>query len=278
MQKTINHLVQLQELIVARAQQEASQSTRNLADLDNAIESLFNELPDSIQRKFQQLRKRHELCIVPLSQQVCTGCGMKLPLSFVQDVRSAEDIYHCPNCARLVYFTEGLPRRAATKTSRFEAPKVGIARFSSQSLMIPRLQGATADEVLAELAHQLEQEGFVDNAERLTQEALNREAIVSTAVDHQLAFPHVRGVEGGGLAMVLGLHRKGVDFGSPSGKLTRVFFFMIIPTAASAFYLKLLSGLTQAFREKEARDLLMLADSPEDLWKTLIKATRNTVS
>ncbi len=93
-----------------------------------------------------------------------------------------------------------------------------------------------------------------------------------------MAFPHVRGVEGGALTLALGLSKKGIKFGGPGRKLTRIVFFMVIPTAASAFYLKLLSGLTQTFRQTEARNKLFEANTPEKLWKTLLKLTKNTVS
>jgi mannitol/fructose-specific phosphotransferase system IIA component (Ntr-type) len=52
---------------------------------------------------------------------------------------------------------------------------------------------------------------------------------------------------------------------------------MVIPTASSAFYLKLLSGLTQSFSTKAARDLLLKCKTKEELWKTLIKATKKMI-
>ena len=103
---------------------------------------------------------------------------------------------------------------------------------------------------------------------------MQREAIVSTAVDAGLAFPHVRGVEGGGLSMAVGIHKKGVKFGGPGRTLTRIFFFVVIPTATSAFYLKLISALARTFREKDAREMLMKATSEEELWKAVIKTTK----
>ena len=106
---------------------------------------------------------------------------------------------------------------------------------------------------------------------------MRREAIVPTAVEHGIAFPHVRGVEGGGLTLTLGISKKGVDFGAADDKLTKIFFYMVIPTAASAFYLKLLSGLTQSFASKPARDALLNAKTQEELWKALVKATKKMI-
>jgi PTS system nitrogen regulatory IIA component len=143
--------------------------------------------------------------------------------------------------------------------------------------MMVSLKGTTPEEVLDEMCRRMADEGFVNDGDHLLDLALQREAIISTAVDNGLAFPHVRGVEGGGLSMIVGIHRKGIKFGGPGRTLTRIFFFMVIPTATSAFYLKLLSGLSRTFREKEAREALLAATSDEELWKALIKSTKKMI-
>ena len=76
--------------------------------------------------------------------------------------------------------------------------------------------------------------------------------------------------------MAVGISRKGIKFGGPGRMLTRIFFFVVIPTATSAFYLKLISDLSRTYRDKEARELLLEAKTDEELWKALIKSTRKT--
>lgn len=279
MQKTINHLVQLQDLAIARAQQEASMPGTCLTQLAGAIATLLKELPPDLRTQFSKLERKSHIAIAPIStNNVCTGCGMTLPASLVQAVRLAEKIHQCSHCARMLYFSESLPRRTVKPSRRSEPPKVGIERFSSLELMIPKLSATTLNDVITELCEKMEAEGFVENSDRLIEEALKREAIVSTAVGHGLAFPHVRGVEGGGLSLALGLSKKGIKFGGPSKTLTRIIFFMVIPTAASAFYLKLLSGLTETFRSADMRNKLLEAKDAKTLWKTLLKVTRSTIS
>lgn len=277
MQRIINHLIQLQELYVARAQQEASMPGARLTQLDESIKTLANELPPDIHNQFVRLEKRGPLAIVPVAVTVCSACGMSLPVSLVHQVKAAEKLHQCPNCARLLYFPSARARNTRPNPRRSEAPKVGIERFSSQALMIPALAGNDRDSVMAELCQKLAAEGFVDNADKLLDDALRREAIVSTAVDHGIAFPHVRGVEGGALSLALGIHPKGIKFNGSARNLTRIVFFIIIPTAASAFYLKLLAGLSQAFLKEESRQKLLDAGTPEKLWKALIKTTRTTI-
>ena len=141
--------------------------------------------------------------------------------------------------------------------------------------MITELEGADRDSIIAELCQKMADEGFVDDPVKLQEAALQREAIISTAVENGLAFPHVRSVEGGALTLALGITPKPVKFDPAAGKAsTRIVFFMVIPTAASAFYLKLLAGLSQVFQKAENRDKLLEADTPEKLWKALIRTTR----
>ncbi|MCF7847389.1 MAG: PTS sugar transporter subunit IIA [Kiritimatiellales bacterium] len=275
--KLINHMIQLQELIMADMQKKVSMPKVRLEALEKSIAALSAQLPPQVKTNFARLVQKHPEAIVPIYGENCAGCGMHLTKSLVIAVQKGEQLSRCPNCARFLYLPESQVQRERTSRKWGEVRKVGIERFTSPELMIPALSGTTADEVLAELCGRMADEGFVNDGAHLLRMAQQREAIISTGVDNGLAFPHVRGVEGGGLTMALGIHRKGIKFGGPGRTLSRVFFFMVIPTATSAFYLKLLSGLANTFREKDARELLVSAQTEEDLWKALIKTTKKTI-
>lgn len=272
----INQLIQLQELVVANMQKKVSMPTARIDELQKSISTLGADLPQQVKAHFNRLLQKHPEAIVPVSNGNCAGCGMALAKSLVNAVNKAEEMFKCPNCARYLYYPEQLVERERVSRSYGEAKKTGIARFTSPELMILPLNGETGEEVLAEICARMAQEGFVVNGEHLLDMALQREAIISTAVENGLAFPHVRGVEGGGLSMAVGIHKKGVKFGGPGRTLTRIFFFVVIPTATSAFYLKLISGLSLIFRDKEASQLLLDATTEEELWKALIKTTKKS--
>ena len=274
MQPIINHLVQLQELIIARAQHEVGMPGAQLGQLDESIAGLTTQLPEEVSGQFTRLLKKSPLAIVPVVNGVCTACGMALPVSLVHQVHAAEKIYGCPSCARMLFHRAAGARNTRKSPRRSDPPRVGIERFSAESLMVPALKGADCGSVIDELCRKMAAEGFVDDAQTLLESAMKREAIITTAVENGLAFPHVRCVEGGALTLALGIAPKGIKF-DPDGKAnTRIVFFMVIPTAASAFYLKLLSGLSQVFQKAENREKLLEAETPEKLWKALVKTTR----
>ena len=277
MHPVANHLIQLQELILIRDEQKVHGVNDHLERLDNSINMMSGELHGEVKVNFDRLLKKDRIVIVPVAEGVCAACGMRLPISLVQAVRIGRDVHSCPNCARMLYFPEVKAKRLSKAPRRTDPKKVGISRFTSHTLMIPRLESTEPGGAIRELAYKMEYEGFVDKADNLVEEALRREALVSTAVSHGLAFPHVRGVEGGGLTLALGVSQKGIKFSDEAKSLTKIVFFMVIPTAASAFYLKLLAGLAETFLKPDVRKAVIAEKDPEKLWKALTRVTRVTI-
>ncbi|MEI6891743.1 MAG: PTS sugar transporter subunit IIA [Pontiella sp.] len=275
--KLINQLIQLQELIIARIQKRAAMSNAPLGALDQNIKLLSTDLPLRVKKHFNDLLKKHPEAMVPIVDGHCTGCGMEVKSSLINEIHHAEELHHCLNCTRYLYIPSEVVAREHASRVYGEVRRVGIARFSTQPLMVMPLTGTTPEEVLGQLCGRLQQENFVEDAAQLLDLAMQREAIISTAIDRGIAFPHVRGVEGGGLSMTLGIHKKGIHFGGPGRTLTRIFFFMVIPTATSAFYMKLIAGLAQTFRQKDAREALLTAGSEDALWKMLVQQTRTVI-
>lgn len=274
----INTLIQLQELLLVRAEQKASESDKHLSQLDTSIQALYAEIPAPTRLLFQRMQKKDVMAIVPIYNNVCMGCGLTLPVSLVYAVRAGEQLFQCTHCARIIYHPDVRPRSVSKKKAgRTEPAQTGIARFSSHTLMLPNIQAPKRDDAIRELAFKMEAEGFVDDGDKLLNLALDREAIINTAFDHGIAFPHVRGVEGGGLTLALATSQKGVSFDSSVRVLTHIIFFIVIPTAASVFYLRLMAGLAQTYSSKDARQKLLAANTPEALWTALVKTTRAAI-
>ncbi len=276
MNSVLNHLIQLQELDFALAEQKTANPQAPLTQLEDAIAQLRAQLPDQVLSRYQRLQQNSALAVVPVANGACSQCRMGVPLGIVNAVRAGEELQTCGHCGRFLFWQEVTPRQPK-KSGGDKLPRAGIARFSSPKLMLPRLAATTRDAALGELAELLARQGFVEEPGSLVEMALRREAMVSTAVENGLAFPHVRNVEGGGLTFAVGLHEKGIDFGGADGQASRIIFFIVIPAPASAFYLRLLAGLVRTFSEAEARQTLLECATPDAMWKTLAKLTRQTI-
>ena len=120
----------------------------------------------------------------------------------------------------------------------------------------------------------MEENKFISNADNLISAAMEREKVLSTAMDGDVAFPHVRGVEGGALTLAMGVSKEGIDW---DGEKVHFVFLSAIPVAVSAFYLKLIAGIAQRFTKKDVRSAALAAKDSKSLWKALSKATKQTV-
>ena len=277
MKHQINLLSQLQEMVLTRDERHHAGDYEHLDTLNESIDALVGKLEPPIKVSYQRLYKKDHLVMSPMVDGCCGVCGMRLPVSQVQQVRLARAVQTCASCGRMLYDEEqDAPRVIAEKPARGEPRKTGISRFSAEELMVCDLKGDTTEAVIRELAEAMEANRFVSNADALVAAAMERETVFSTAMGDGLAFPHVRGVEGGGLTLALGVSKKGFAY-DDAGTKVRIVFFSAIPVAVSAFYLRLMSGLSEAFSKKENRDLLLKASSPAELWKSFMKATRYTV-
>jgi len=276
MQSLINHLNQLQELLLIRDEHRTTGDGRHMDRLNDSIDQLTDKLPAEVKSHYQRLYKRDHIVMAPMHNGSCAICGMHMSTGQVQAVRLCKSIQNCPSCARILYEEVDAPRWVGEAPNRTEPRKSGISRFSAESLMITGLEATTAGGAIEKLAKIMEEKKFVSGADKLVQSAMERENVLSTAMEHGLAFPHVRGVEGGGLTLALGIAKTGIKW-DDSGAVVNIVFFITIPTAVSAFYLRLMSGLTETFLKEQNRQALLDSETPAQLWKALTKATRYSI-
>jgi mannitol/fructose-specific phosphotransferase system IIA component (Ntr-type) len=276
MRSLVNHLSQLQELVLIRDEHRTTGDGSHMERLNDSIDQLTEKLPREVKSLYMRLYKKDHLVMAPMHNGCCSICGMRLPVSMVQAVRLYKAMQNCPSCARILFEESDAPRWVGEKPSRATPRKSGVSRFSAEALMLPGLQAENAADAISALANLMADQNFISNPEKLIESALEREAVLSTAMESGIAFPHVRGVEGGGLTMSLATSKKGFVFDDEGSKVNIV-FFMTIPTAVSAFYLRLMAGLTESLMKAQNREAILSADSPVLLWKALSKATRYTV-
>lgn len=276
MKSQLNLLNQLQELVLTRDEHHQTGDGSHMDALDSSIDALVDKLEPQPKALYQRLYKKDHVVMAPMVNGCCAVCGMKLPISQVQQVRIAKTLQTCSSCGRMIYEgDEDAPRSVAEKPTRGEPRKTGISRFSAETLMV-ELKAEKPEDAVRELADAMAENKFVSNPAALVAAAMERESVLSTAMGEGLAFPHVRGVEGGGLTLALGVSKKGIAWDA-SGEIVHLVFFSVIPVAVSAFYLRLMAGLTEAFSKQDNREMLLSTESPADLWKAFMKATRYTI-
>ena len=273
MKSQINIIRQLQELVLTRDEHHQTGDGSHLDALNDSIDELQRKLEPQVKGLYDRLYKKGHIVIASMSNGCCSVCGMQVPIAQAQQVRLAQHLVTCSSCGRILFADDADAARNIAEKSDREEVKTGISRFSAEELMVVDLDGSSREAAIGQLAKAMADNKFISNADSLVAAAMDREAVLSTAMD-DVAFPHVRGVEGGALTLAMGVSKKGIDWG---GDTVHLVFLSAIPVAVSAFYLRLMAGLAQAFSKKDVRDAALASKDGSALWKALVKATRHTV-
>ena len=230
---------QLQELVLTRDEHHQTGDGSHLDSLNESIDELQKKLDPQSAGLYSRLYKKSHIVLASMSNGCCSVCGMQVPIAQAQQVRLGQHLVACSSCGRILFADDADAARNVSEKGDRDEPKTGISRFSAEELMIVDLGAVSREEAIAALAKAME-----DN------------------------------LEGGGLTLAMGVSKEGVDW---AGETVHLVFLSAIPVAVSAFYLRLMAGLAQAFSKKDVRAAAIASKDAATLWKTLVKATRHTV-
>ena len=279
MKRQLETLRKIQDLFLTRTECVAQENTENADALSKEIEALVDTLDQRVRALYTRISASRPLFMSAMHNGKCSGCGMQVPVATSRMVRMAAHLVTCTTCGRILYDNAGAVA-SARKVEVVDDDSIskvrGIARFSDKSLMIPDLKSTTMEDAIAELSRAMADGGFVSDGEALARLALEREAILTTRMEAGVAVPHVRGVEGGALTFALGISKDGIVW-DESGEKVNFIVLSAIPSAGSAFFLKLMSDLMAVFRRKASRMVLSEAKDSASLWQALDKATSRII-
>lgn len=74
--------------------------------LEEARNELVRKLSKSLLYNYENLRKRYKRAIVPVKDDICLGCFMRIPTSLITRGRSDQDVINCEGCGRVLYWYE----------------------------------------------------------------------------------------------------------------------------------------------------------------------------
>ena len=132
------------------------------------------------------------------------------------------------------------------------------------------LKATSKDEAIAELIDLAVAASAGDEfSEQLLGRVLEREALTSTAVDRGVAIPHARSEQVEGVVVSLGIHRSGLDFGSPNGDPVHLVFLVLSAPTATPAYLSILGRTARIFRSEQMLQSVLGATGAEQIVKII---------
>ncbi|KAA3660377.1 MAG: hypothetical protein DWQ10_06800 [Calditrichaeota bacterium] len=72
--------------------------------LKNARSEMISKIPKPLLGNYERLRKRYKRAIVPIKDDKCLGCFMKLPTYLLTHMQRDEQVITCEGCGRILYW------------------------------------------------------------------------------------------------------------------------------------------------------------------------------
>jgi mannitol/fructose-specific phosphotransferase system IIA component (Ntr-type) len=154
-------------------------------------------------------------------------------------------------------------------TSNPVEASVSLADFTESALILPEIKGQDSAAVIQELSQALQRTSRVPDLLPFYLAVLNREFLISTALDYGIALPHARLTGLKDLCFAVGRTPKPIHWGSKESPTVRLIFLLAVPSTEAAEYLLLMAGLSRLGKDTAALRGLLEAQGEEEMFNVL---------
>ncbi len=109
-EKLLRYLVALQDIdnMVkdSSEEKELGFQTGGLGDLQAIREEVAAKIGTPMLRTYERLHLRYRRAVVPVKDEICLGCFIKLPTSLSTKGKENVVVFRCENCGRILYWLD----------------------------------------------------------------------------------------------------------------------------------------------------------------------------
>ncbi|WP_066189824.1 PTS fructose transporter subunit IIABC [Gracilibacillus timonensis] len=140
-----------------------------------------------------------------------------------------------------------------------------ITELLRRDIVILDAKAHTKDDIINELAGQLDKGGYLNDKAAFEQAIWDREKQTSTGVGDHVAIPHAKTSAVSTPAIAFARSQDGIDYESLDGKPAHLFFMIAASEGANNDHLQTLSRLSTLLIDEDFREQLMGATSEDEI-------------
>lgn len=134
------------------------------------------------------------------------------------------------------------------------------------SLFIMNLENSEKNEVLAELLNQPNINCYVNDSDKVLNEALAREEQSTTGLGDHIAIPHAKSIAIDEPLVIFGRSQEGVNWDSLDNELVNIIFFILVPEERKGdLHLKILQKLSRKLVNEDFKSALLEAQTKDEV-------------
>ncbi|HIF9514522.1 TPA: PTS fructose transporter subunit IIABC [Photobacterium damselae] len=153
-----------------------------------------------------------------------------------------------------------------------------ITTLINEKLINLDLQATTKDQVFAEMAEMLTQQGKVADKEQFIADIYAREELGNTGFEEGVALPHAKSAAVASPAVAIGVSRQGIEYGAEDGLPSKLFFMIASPDGGSNHHIEVLAELSSKLIEDGFIDAFLAANTPEEALNLLLADKKEVVA
>ncbi len=144
-----------------------------------------------------------------------------------------------------------------------------ILKHLRTACILPQIKAETKEELITEMVSCLKKAKLLSDPDQALKDILEREHSISTGMQHGVALPHGKTEGTNSLHVVVGISRKGIDFESLDGELSRIFILVVSPKKTSGPHIQLLSAVGALLSDAAKRERLLACKGESEIRKFL---------
>ncbi|PSU68034.1 PTS fructose transporter subunit IIC [Photobacterium phosphoreum] len=145
-----------------------------------------------------------------------------------------------------------------------------ITTLINEQLINLNLKATTKDEVFAEMADILVQQGRVANKTQFLVDVKAREELGNTGFEDGVALPHAKSAAVIKPAVAIGVSRNGIKYGAEDGLPSKLFFMIASPDGGDNHHIEVLAELSSKLIEDGFIDAFLAAKTSADALALLL--------
>ena len=109
-EKQLRCLVALQDIdnmiLDSSDEQELGFKTEGMENVNTMRDEVASNIDPPMLRTYERLHKRYRRAVVPVKDEICLGCFVKLPTSLSTKGKENVVVFRCENCGRILYWLD----------------------------------------------------------------------------------------------------------------------------------------------------------------------------
>ena len=150
-----------------------------------------------------------------------------------------------------------------------------IWEFLRPEAILQRLKEKEKEQAIEELVARMAEVGLVPDKARTLQSVLARERMMSTGIGEGVAIPHAKDDLITQPLIAFGFSKEGIPFESVDGRKVHLIFLLLSPKSDPTGYIKFLGKIARLLDNRDLRESLKKAQSPQDVIAIVKAAEEN---